>query len=220
MTANSRFSRELLEWFPPNVRLFPWRRTKDPYRILVTELFLRKTTARQVNEIFKPFFSRFPTPRSLHNASRFEIAREIGSLGMGKVRTAILQRLAASLVSDHRNVVPTTKESLLLLPGVGEYTANATLCFAFGKRVPLVDVNVVRVIRRVFNISSTRQRARDDPRIWDFVENQLLPKRSYQEFNTALIDFAALICQDRKPRCDVCFARTYCEFYNRTSRQN
>lgn len=220
MTAYRRFSRDLLHWFPSNARRFPWRRTNNPYRILVTEMLLRKTTARQVNGIYRSFFSQFPNPRSLRNASRLEVARAIESLGLGRVRAAILQRLAACLVSDHRDVVPTTGGSLLLLPGVGEYTANATLCFAFGKRVPLVDVNVIRVVSRVFNISSTRRRARDDPKIWRFVEKQLLPQRMYQEFNMALIDFAALICQERKPRCDECFARSYCKFYNRFPGQN
>lgn len=209
--SKEKFADLLLEWWEPNKNDFPWRRTNDPYIILISEMLLRKTTARQVSGIFEKFFARFPSVKALAEAFEEEIGELIKPLGMEHKRATLLKRLANELIRSYKGAVPASQEDLLKLPGVGRYAANAVLCFAYGRDVPLVDVNAIRVFQRVFGLQSKKRRVKDDTAFWEYVAGVIPPGRS-RDFNLAIIDFAHEICRPKRPKCTICPLRAICKY--------
>ena len=198
-----KFVSILLEWRAHNQPKLPWRKTSDPYKILVSELLLRKTTRQQVSKIYEQFFLKYPDIQALSKALVKSIENTIVSLGMEHIRATALKKIAEIISEEHGGRIPDERRSLMKLPHVGPYIANAVLCFAYGADAPLLDTNVIRVISRVFSLKSARKRARDDPKMWDAV-HRLMPKGKSRDFNLALLDFAALVCLPRKPKCPIC----------------
>jgi A/G-specific adenine glycosylase len=219
------FKRRLLQWFRSHARPLPWRGTRDPYAVLVSEFMLQQTQVSRVLDFYPRFLARFPTLEHLARA-RPRAVREAWE-GLGYYRRAEnLHALAHRVVSDHGGAIPQHPEALGRLPGVGRYTAGAVAAFAFERRVPAVDTNVARVLGRVFWRSSRgggsgrrgretdqrQQRGRDgEKRLWDLAQ-RLLPKsrRAAWEFNQALMDLGATICAARKPKCEICPVRPAC----------
>jgi len=197
MNRKEEFVRRLLRWFRENGRNYPWRQSTDPYRVLMAEIMLQRTKADQVLPVYLSFIERFPTPRALAMAPPDEIRKVFASLGL-MWRAERVMKLGAVLMSDHRGRVPDTREELLSLPGVGEYAADAVLCFAYGRNVAVVDANVCRVIGRVFGLKP-RGEARRDPRYRSIVQG-MIPGERARESNWALIDLASLICPPRNPK--------------------
>lgn len=215
MTAADKkeFSHKLLEWWSENKQGFPWRNTRDPYLILVAEVLLRKTTAKQVERIYDSFLNVYPTSKALSRATEEKLRRLLSPLGMEHIRAKLFIKLADAIVS-HDGKIPRSEEDLRALPGVGEYSANAVLCLAYGKNVPMVDTNAVRVVQRVFNFASSKARAKDDPYLWDFVRD-LIPAYRARDFNLAVIDFAHKVCKPKNPHCYSCPLKALCT-YGRT----
>lgn len=209
--SKEKFADLLLEWWKLNKRDFPWRRTNNPYVILVSEMLLRKTTAKQVNAIFEKFFTKFPNVKMLAEADEEEIEELIKPLGMEHKRAVLLKKLANELLKNHGGAIPASQDDLLKLPGVGRYSANAVLCFAYGKDAPLVDVNAIRVFQRVFSVKSRKRRIKDDTTFWEFVA-ETIPKGKAREFNLAIIDFAHEVCRPKKPKCAICPLCVICIF--------
>ena len=203
------FSRNLLEWWTDNKRDFPWRKTNVPYEILIAELLLRKTTAKQVATVFGKFLSRYPDPKALSRASEKRVESIIRSLGMERKRSGLLKSVGREIVQKFSGQVPVSREDLLSLPGVGPYAANAVLCFAYGEDAPLVDTNSVRIFSRVFGFKSGRRRPKDDPDLWQFVR-ETLPKGNSRDFNLAVIDLAHMRCLPTNPDCGRCPAAQVC----------
>jgi len=191
----------LLEWFEDHGRVYPWRQDTDPYRVLMAEIMLQRTKADQVLPVYRSFLKKFPNPESIVNAAPGEVERFFSMLGL-RWRAERVRKLAEALVLKYRGHIPDTRKELLSLPGVGEYVADAVLCFAYGRNVAVVDANVCRVIRRIFGLKA-RGEARRDPR-FRRVADWLLPRNRAKEFNWAMIDFAAMVCSPRKPKCDGC----------------
>jgi len=208
-----KFAELLLEWWRSNKRDFPWRRTTDPYKILITEALLRKTTARQVSRIFDKFFAKFPDAKTLAEAGEEEIKGIIRPLGMEHKRAVLLKELANELLKRHMGTVPASSEDLRRLPGVGPYAANAVLCFAYGKDAPLVDVNAIRVFQRVFGYKPQKRRAKDDATLWNLVAETIPPGRA-RDFNFAIIDFAHEVCTPKEPKCASCSLNIVCKYAN------
>lgn len=206
----NRFKKSILEWHNTNKKEFEWRDTKDPYKILISEVLLHKTDSRKVEEIYPRFIEKFPTIHRLHRAETEEIDDFIKDIGLF-YRSQRLKRIAEQVVDQFNGIIPDNKEDLLSLYGVGQYISNAVLCFAFKKRVPIVDTNVIRVYRRVFNLKSSKSRPRTDRKIWDFAR-KMLPKENYVEYNYALLDFASDICRAKNPLCGSCPIRSICEY--------
>lgn len=206
------FVNEIIKFYEQYSRNLPWRNTKNPYVILVSEIMLRKTTAQQVANIFNVFFSKYPSPKELAQADENELRELLKPLGMEHKRSKELIKLAKTLIDKHKGQIPRTLEELLSLPGVGKYTAGAVMCMAYGQDEAMVDTNVVRIITRYFNFKSTRKRPRDDPALWEFVKS-LIPPGKCREFNLGLLDFANSICRARKPECEKCPLRSYCRYY-------
>ncbi len=197
------FKRRLLRWFRSNGRGLPWRTTRDPYAVLVSEFMLQQTQVARVATYYRRFLRRFPSIQRLA-ASRPDAVREAWD-GLGYYRRAEnLHRLAVAVVNDHDGTIPDNPTVLQTLPGVGRYTAGALASFAYERRVPAVDTNVDRVLRRVFRPRSQNGTA-TGKRIWDLAE-QLLPRRprTVWEFNQALMDLGSAYCTARSPRCGSC----------------
>src|SRR5262249_28636907 len=170
----ARFRSKLLAWFRRHGRDLPWRRTRDPYRILVSEVMLQQTQVARVAEYYPRFLATFPTLRSLAAAKPGRVREAWDGLGYYR-RAANLHRLAREAAWNHGGKLPAEPELLLQLPGIGRYTAGAIASFAYGRAVPAVDTNVARVIRRAFHPFLPRT-GRAEHRVWETAA-ALLPRR-------------------------------------------
>lgn len=205
------FREKVIEFYLKHGRRFPWREAKDPYVVLISELLLQKTTSKQVLSVFNEFFSTFPNIQQLARANVKEIEEIVGILGLRK-RARFLKELALQIVSEFNGVIPKDRNKLLKLKGVGPYTANAVLAFAYGECVPVVDTNVARVIRRYFGLQEKKP-AHADKVLWRFAE-QIMPVERCREYNYGLLDLAALVCKAHSPLCSECPLNKYCSYYN------
>jgi A/G-specific adenine glycosylase len=196
------FRRGLLRWFRRQGRELPWRRTRDPYRIVVSEFMLQQTQVSRVEGYYHRFLDRYPTLEALAAAPPDAVRESWEGLGYYR-RAANLHRLAQTVVREHGGVVPSEPAALQLLPGIGRYTAGAVASFAYERRTPAVDTNVARVLRRAFH-PRLGPRGRDR-RLWATAE-RLLPARGATAwaFNQAIMELGALICTARVARCGSC----------------
>jgi A/G-specific adenine glycosylase len=210
LSEATRFRRRLLAWFRRHGRDLPWRRTRDPYRVLVSEVMLQQTQVARVEEYYPRFLARFPTLERLAAARPGRVREAWEGLGYYR-RAANLQRLARAVVREHTGTIPRDVEALRELPGVGRYTAGAVASFAYEQATPCVDTNVARVIRRAFH-PTLGWRARDHRRLWDTAE-RLLPRsgKSAWAFNQGIMELGALVCTARIARCAICPVRRDCK---------
>jgi len=206
------FRRKILDWHSNNKRHFPWRKTKNPYHILVAEILLQQTDAAKAAKEYSSFIKTFPTPRKLAAASKSSVNEFICRLGLD-YRISRLINIADKLEKRFGGTVPNTKEELLKLPGVGEYIANAVLAAAYHKRVAVLDTNVIRILERFFGLRSSRARARTDPLLWTAAQH-LLPQKTNmcKIWNYAMLDFGALVCSHYRPQCKKCPCRRRCSY--------
>jgi A/G-specific adenine glycosylase len=204
-----RFRTRLLRWFRRHGRDLPWRRTRDPYRIVVSEFMLQQTQVSRVEEYYPRFLAAFPTIRHLADAPPRAVREQWDGLGYYR-RAANLHALAQSVVDRHQGIIPPDRDSLRSLPGIGRYTAGAVLTFAYEHAEPAVDTNVGRVIRRAFH-PRARKDARGERKVWDTAA-RLVPKAgpSAWSFNQAIMELGALVCTARQARCRVCPVRNVC----------
>ena len=208
------FSRRLRAWFRRNGRDLPWRQTRDPYRILVSELMLQQTQVSRVLDFYARFLSRFPDLASLASAREAQVLAQWRGLGY-YARARNLHRLARRVVREdaahYGGTLPAEPEALRALPGVGAYTAGAVASFAYERRAALVDTNVARVLRRCFAPTLQPKRARDRARLWDIAE-AILPRtgRAVWAHNQALMELGALVCTARVAHCSRCPVRRVC----------
>ena len=184
----------LLEWYAANARDLPWRRTRDPYAILVSEIMLQQTQVDRVVPKWLAWLERFPTLLDLARASRADAIRAWQGLGYN-LRAVRLHAIAFQVAADYGGELPRDVAGLLRLKGIGRYTAGAVACFAYEQPVAMVDTNVRRVLSRVFGW---------DPRTVDRLANSVVPALSAYAWSQALMDLGALVCRSRAPRCLVC----------------
>jgi A/G-specific adenine glycosylase len=197
------FTRKLLAWYRRAARDLPWRHTRDPYAIVVSEFMLQQTQVSRVLEFYPRFLKRFPTIYDLAQARPKAVREAWDGLGY-YARASNLHALARVVSKTMSGTLPNDPEQLDELPGVGRYTAGAVACFAYQKPVPTVDTNVRRVLGRVFET--------DD--VWE-VAAAIVPrdgKRAWR-FNQALMELGALVCVARKPKCPECPVRSNCRTY-------
>jgi A/G-specific adenine glycosylase len=202
------FRRRLLRWFRRHGRDLPWRRTRDPYHVLVSEVMLQQTQVRRVEGYYHRFLERFPSLEHLAAAPPGRVRESWDGLGYYR-RAANLHRLAQVIVAEHGGVLPSDPEALRRLPGVGRYTAGAVASFAFERATPAVDTNVARVLRRAFHPRAAG--APGERRLWATAQ-QLLPRHGAAAwtFNQGIIELGALVCTARIARCDACPVREAC----------
>ena len=212
------FRRRLLAWFSKHARSLPWRRTRDPYRVLVSEFMLQQTQVSRVTEYYPRFLKRFSSVERLAQATPRAVREAWDGLGY-YARARNLHQLAKQ-VSDAGCGVPDSPEELVKLPGVGRYTAGAVACFAYEKPVAAVDTNVARVVRRVWIGEGQMRNAEwgmrngkgGSRKIWEIAE-RLVPKDGKRawRFNQGIMELGAVICVARTPKCGECPVRAQCK---------
>ena len=205
------FGRRLRAWYRANARDLPWRRTRDPYHILVSELMLQQTQVSRVLDYWTAFVARFPT---LHDVARARPAQVLESwAGLGYyARARNLHALARHVTRDGGpGAIPSTTDALRALPGIGAYTAGAVASFAFERRAALVDTNVARVLARVFAPGTDAKTGAGQKRLWAIAE-AILPRRGRDAWthNQALMELGALVCTARVRRCEGCPVKPAC----------
>ncbi|HYO00752.1 MAG TPA: A/G-specific adenine glycosylase [Mycobacterium sp.] len=192
---------ELMRWYEESQRDLPWRRPGVPaWQILVSEFMLQQTPVVRVEPIWRDWVARWPTPSATAAASAADVLRAWGKLGYPR-RAKRLHECATVIAVEHGDVVPDDVDTLLTLPGVGTYTARAIACFAYGKRVPVVDTNVRRVVARVVH-----GRADSAASVRDLADvDAILPNDSRAPgFSISLMELGATVCTARSPRCGLC----------------
>ena len=211
------FRRRLLRWFRRHGRDLPWRRTRDPYRVAVSEFMLQQTQVSRVEGFYQAFLGRFPTIQQLAEAPPAAVREAWEGLGYYR-RAHNLHSLAREVVATRDGVMPHDPAQLRQLPGVGRYTAGAIACFAFERREAAVDTNVARVIRRAFHPRAPRSSS-GEARLWNTAE-MLVPRRGRDawSFNQAIMELGALVCTARVARCDACPVRTACRTGRKATR--
>ena len=205
----SRFSRALRMWFGKHGRDLPWRATRDPYRVLVSEAMLQQTQVARVLGFYERFLERFPTMSALAEAPPRRVRESWEGLGY-YARARNLHALTRQ-VSE----LPSEPAQLRALPGIGRYTAGAVASFAFERRAALVDTNVARVLRRAFAPRADFKSARGQKRLWSIAE-AILPRtgKATWAHNQALMELGALVCTARVARCEVCPVARLCQSSN------
>jgi len=202
------FHNALAVWGTTHFRPFPWRFTQDPYQILVAEIMLHRTQARQVVPVYNKFLKRYPELTDLAQATREELYDVLHSLGL-RWRIDLIHEMVDILINKYGSRIPEEKEKLLSLPGVGDYIASAVRCFAWNYQEALVDTNTVRVIARLFGLAikdSLRRNSRFQ-RLMTF----LVDCKNPRVYNYALLDLADAVCMRRRaPDCDGCPVQGVC----------
>lgn len=211
MTHSARlraFQRRLLAWYRVHQRDLPWRKTRDPYKILVSEIMLQQTQVDRVIPKYRQFLERYPTVHALAKAKTIQLRRLWYPLGYN-VRPLRLRRIAQRAVQEHDGRIPDSYDGLLAMDGIGRYTAGAVLSFAFEKDVPIVDTNVARLLSRGFGL---RPGGRTQRRLWQLAEDVIPAGKGYI-INQAMMDFGATVCTARSPKCPTCVLRRACRSY-------
>jgi len=208
-----RLHRRLLQWYRTNKRSLPWRDVDNPYYVLISEFMAQQTQLARVEEHFPRWIVRFPDISTLAAASRRSLL--LAWSGMGYNRRALnLHAAAMRIVEEHGGRIPDDPTVLQSLPGIGRYTAHAVACFGYGKRVPVVDVNVRRVLSRLSRNMNTTETMLDEKEAW-ILAADLLPPRACYNWSQGLMDLGAGICTARKPRCSQCPLSTVCSSAHR-----
>jgi A/G-specific adenine glycosylase len=205
------FQRRLLSWYRRHGRDLPWRRTRAPYRILVSEIMLQQTQVERVIPKYRQFLARYPSLEALAAAPVDDVRRLWYPLGYN-VRPLRLHAIARETVASYGGRLPDTADALRRMPGIGRYTAGAILAFAHERDVAVLDTNVRRVLSRVFMGPRRVRRVRGEKAFWDLAEALVPAGRGY-DFNQALMDFGATWCTARRPRCQGCPMRGFCATY-------
>jgi A/G-specific adenine glycosylase len=197
-----RFRQRLLNWYRRHGRDLPWRKTSDPYHILVSEIMLQQTQVDRVLPKYAEWLDRYPSFEALAAAPESDVTRTWYPLGYN-IRPKRLQSIAREAVERYDGQLPSDEETLLSFKGIGAYTAGAIRSFAFRERAAILDTNVARVLFRVFIGKGDLKSHAMKRRLWT-VSETMVPRRHVFDFNQALMDFGAMVCVARKPKCLVC----------------
>ncbi len=213
MTGNMEreFSAELLRWFDLNRRDMPWRETRDPYRIWLSEVMLQQTQVDTVIPYYKRFLERYPHLRNLAEASEDDVLKLWEGLGYYRRCHHFIQAVR-DVCGAYGGTVPDDPEAFKNLPGVGDYTAAAVMSIAYGHVLPVVDGNVIRVMTRVFCISGDVGKQRTKKEIYGRMA-RLIPDDAPGDFNQAVMELGALVCTPKNPRCGGCPVADHCQAF-------
>jgi len=205
------FQTRLLAWYAENKRDLPWRKTSDPYSILVSEIMLQQTQVDRVIPKYEEFLQKYPTLEALAKAPVDEVKRTWYPLGYN-IRPIRLHSIAREAVEKYGGKIPDDPDTLQSLKGIGRYTAGAVLSFAYGRAAPILDTNVRRVLHRVFIGQGDARGHRVQRELWELSE-ALIPAGKAYDFNQALMDLGATMCTARKPLCLICPMQQTCKAY-------
>jgi A/G-specific adenine glycosylase len=209
VAAPATFRRALLSWHKKNGRhTLPWRRTADPYAVLVSEVMLQQTQVATAIPYYEIWMRQFPNFTALAAASEREVLRAWQGLGY-YTRARNLHACAQQVVAHHGGHLPETPAALAEFPGLGRYSANAIATFAFDQAVPIVEANIARLLCRLSDMRVPIDTGAGRAKLWRFAET-LVPKSRPGVFNSALMDLGATICIARRPRCALCPVKKFC----------
>lgn len=203
------FQKRLIEWGRKNYVNWPWRRDRTPYRVLIAELLLKRTTRQAAAREYPKFLAKFPDIENIHKASFDEVREAFLPLGLYNQRAKQLKELAQVVVEKYGGKIPSDIETLKKLPGINDYIAGAVLSFGFGRLAPIPDANVLRIMARVTGFS--RSSAGGRRKIYRVLE-RLVPKDRHVEFNYALLDLGGSACHYQWPKCKECPLRDFCVY--------
>lgn len=202
--------RTLLRWFEKNGRVFPWRRKEaSTYQKVIAEFLLQRTRAETVSAFFKGFISHFPTWKSLSDATVEDIGAFLKPIGLWQRRSESLAALAKAMIL-RGGQFPATRDEIEALPGVGQYIANAILLFSVGQAEPLLDINMARVLERVFGPRKLVDIRYDS--YLQTISRQVVRGKKAAEVNWAILDLAAKLCTLKNPKCVKCPLKKHCRF--------
>src|SRR5688572_16157753 len=207
-TLRLAVTRALLDWYAERRRPLPWRSTRDPYCIWVSEVMLQQTQVATVIGYYERWLRRFPDVAALAAADTEDVLRAWEGLGYYS-RARNLQRAAQRIVLEHGGQLPRSVAALLALPGIGRYSAGAIASIAFAADEPAIDGNIVRVFTRLFGLRGDPKRAPLAAGLWQLA-SALLPAGRAGDFNQALMELGATLCTPRNPRCNACPVRSQC----------
>ena len=210
-TTRSAFRRKLLAWFDRARRDLPWRATRDPYRIWVSEVMLQQTTVAAVIPFYERFLERFPTVQTLAAADEQTVLHHWQGLGYYR-RARHLHAAARQLVAEHGGALPDDPAVWADLPGVGRYILGAVLSQAFDRRLPIVEANTLRVLSRLFGSRLDPRAGEGKAWVWR-AATEVLPRKRAGDFNQAMMELGALVCTPVAPACEVCPVRRHCEAF-------
>jgi len=204
-----KFRERLLKWYAQHGRDLPWRKTAEPYEILVSEIMLQQTQVDRVLPKYGEWLTKYPTMEELAEAPLSEVKKTWYPLGYN-IRPVRLHSIARESVARYGGTLPKDPERLLSFKGIGRYTAGAIRAFAFREDAPILDTNVMRVLHRVFVGKGDPKKQKSA--LWNLSE-AMIPKGKGYDFNQALMDFGAMVCTARDPYCLLCPMRDFCKTY-------
>jgi A/G-specific adenine glycosylase len=206
-----RFRQRLLTWYRRHGRDLPWRKTDDPYHILVSEIMLQQTQVDRVLPKYAEWLTKYPSMEVLADAAEHDVTRTWYPLGYN-IRPRRLQSIARESVAKYGGQLPSDEATLLSFKGIGAYTAGAIRSFAFRERAAILDTNVARVLFRVFVAKGDAKSHAMKKHLWALSET-VMPQRHVFDFNQALMDFGAMMCVARNPKCRICPMKKDCRAY-------
>ncbi|MBI2909415.1 MAG: DNA glycosylase [Chloroflexi bacterium] len=209
VTEIKAFRAGIVRWFARNQREYPWRKTRDPFKVLVAEIMLRRTKSEQVKPVYEAIVSQYPDCDRMAEAEDEKLGEILYPLGL-RWRSPAFKHMARELKAAYECKVPETRAELTSLPGVGDYVAGAVLSTAYGKPEWIVDSNVVRVFKRYFGVPTSKEGRRDKHIIE--MAKMYVSCHDPRKANLAILDFAALICTPKDPKHDSCPVKAGCKF--------
>ena len=204
----SQFRRKLLDWYKRHARDLEWRRSRDPYRVWISEIMLQQTQVATVADYFPRFVAAFPDVTSLAAADEAQVLRLWEGLGYYR-RARQLHKAAKIVLAEHRGQFPNDIEAVRNLPGIGRYTAGAILSIAFDARQPILEANTLRLFSRLIAYRGDPRSKSGESLLWSLAE-ELLPRNGSSRFNQALMELGSLVCTPRAPACQPCPVRSLC----------
>src|SRR4030081_1914406 len=210
------FQRRVLAWYAAHGRDLPWRKTRDPYAILVSEILSHQTQISRVVPVYEALLRRYPTAEAMAAAPVEAVKAITDPLGY-KIRGRWLHGAALQVADRFGGVMPQTLPELQQLPGIGRYTAGAGMTSPHQRDAPVLDTNIARLLRRYFGVvAAPAARTRE---LWSLAA-AVIPKGKWYLINQALMDLGAVICRAKAPRCDACPLRRSCDFRRRAHRES
>lgn len=214
LTKIKYFRRKLLDWYKENKRSFPWRENlENKYGCVVAEFLLKRTTATAVSRIYLDFIKKYPSWEKIYNTPEEDFQVFFKPLGLWKQRSKLLKNFAAC-IKENNNKIPSKREKIEALPGVGIYITNAILLFYFNRPEPLLDSNMARVIQRFFGLKDTKNIVNNNNKELISYANKIVKVKDPIDLNWAVLDFSAAVCHYRYPKCKSCVLNRKCTFFN------
>ena len=201
--------KKLLDWYNENKREYPWRKSKNLYQILITEILLQKTIAINVSNMYNDFFAKYKGFADIFKAEISQLQSDIEVLGLSNKRAKILKDLSAMVLTEYNGEIPRDPEILKKINGIADYVSNAFLCFGLDKRTLFIDVNIKRFVSRAFESSNSKVKI-------DVIHanlDTLLPKTGCKHMYWAILDFGNKICSKKNPKCELCPISENCLYY-------